>query len=393
MRKTSWIFLVSIAACGGATSDVYGAPAGSADVSVRETAGIRRNAYPVNGHVAIAKGLLSDSSRVRLVFNEREIAAQVGVESRWPDNSIRGLAVDFNATIGPLERQTYRVEFGNDVTSAVTANGLSVTQTADAIQVGRVRFGKTGSPLVLSVAYRQEDIGKGLNGFTVTGEKGMAHELTSDAVTAEVVKAGPIDVLIRYSGKATIDGGYSVGFVLTVEMPNSKSWVKYSAIVDDPAKRIRGLAFHSPVAFGEFPWLWDFGTGSWSYGSFRNASDHVTLTQVVKPGADGWKIENGPKGQEQLYETAGGSRPKIAEGWGHFQDSKEVIAFAFDKFGQQPGTYIVAFDAQGQESFQLIPAQPRTSHQLAVYQHYVGSPTPIGAVTSPASMLNSLVVR
>jgi hypothetical protein len=176
-------------------------------------------------------------------------------------------------------------------------------------------------------------------------------------------------------------------------MPNSKSWVKYSAVVDDPAKRIRGLAFHSPVAFGTFPWLWDFGTGSWSYGSFRNANDSVTLTQVVKPGADGWKIENGPKGQEQLYETAGGSRPKIAEGWGHFQDSKEVIAFAFDKFGQQPGTYIVTFDAQGQESFQLIPAQPRTSHQLAVYQHYVGSPTPIGAVTSPASMLNSLVVR
>jgi hypothetical protein len=53
----------------------------------------------------------------------------------------------------------------------------------------------------------------------------------------------------------------------------------------------------------------------------------------------------------------------------------------------------VTFDAQGQESFQLIPAQPRASHQLAVYQHYVGSPTPIGAVTSPASMLNSLVVR
>ena len=393
MPKPAWIFLLSIAACGWPITDAYSAPAGSADLSVRETAGIRRNAYPVIGRVTVASGALADPSRVRLMFNGREIGAQVGVESRWPDNSIRGLEVNFNASIGPLERQTYRVEFGNDVTSTVTTNGLSVMQTADAIQVGRVRFGKTASPLVLSVAYRQEDIGKGSNGFTVTDEKGAVHELNSDAVTAEVVKAGPIAVLIRYRGKAAIDSGYSVGFVLTIEMPNSKSWVKYSTVVDDPAKRIRGIAFHSPVAFGEFPWLWDFGTGSWSYGSFRNASDSVTLTQTVKPGADQWKIENGPKGQEQLYETAAAGRPKIAEGWGHFQDSKEVIAFAFDKFGQQPGTYIVSFDGHGQESFQLIPAQPRTSHQLAIYQHYVASPAPIGAVTSPVSMLKPLIVQ
>jgi hypothetical protein len=169
--------------------------------------------------------------------------------------------------------------------------------------------------------------------------------------------------------------------------------VKYSAIVDDPAKRIRGIAFHSPVSFGGFPWLWDFGTGSWTYGSFRNASDRVTLTQVVGPSAEQWKIETGPKGQEQLYETAAGARSKIAQGWGHFQDGREVIAFGFDKFGQEPGTYTVTFNARGRETFQLLPAQPQTHHELAVYQHYVGSPTPIGAVTSPASMLNSLVVR
>jgi hypothetical protein len=393
MLKPSSICFVLIIASIWLTSGVYGAPAGSVSLSVTEAAGIRRNAYPVSGRVPFAKGELKDASAVRLLLNDSEIATQVSVESRWPDSSIKSLDVDFNASIGPLERQIYRVEFGNDVKSAATARGLSVTQTGEAIQVGAVRFGKTASPLVLSVAYRQEDIGKGLNGFTVTDEKGTAHELNSEAVTAEVIKSGPIDVLIRYAGKAAIEADYSVPFVLTIEMPNSKSWVKYSAIVDDPAKRIRGIAFNSPVAFGAFPWLWDFGTGSWSYGSFRNASDRVTLTQVVRPGAEGWKIENGPKGQEQLYETAGGGRPKIAEGWGHFQDGKEVIAFAFDKFGQQPGTYTVTFDALGQETFQLIPAQPGTRHQLAVYQHYVGSPTPIGAVTSPASMLNSLVVR
>lgn len=393
MKKTSWMYCVLIIVSSCLTSSAYGAPAASAGLSVMEAAGIRRNAYPVSGRIPFTIGELKDPSAVRLLLNDREIAAQVTVQSRWADSSVKSIDLDFNASIEPLERQSYRVEFGDNVKSAGAARGLSVTQTAEGIQVGAVRFGKTASPLVLSVAYRQEDIGKGLNGFTVTDEKGGAHELNSDAVIAQVIKPGPINVLIRYTGKVTIDGDYSVGFVLTIEMPNSKSWVKYAAIVDDPAKRIRGIAFHSPVAFGGFPWLWDFGTGSWTYGSFRNASDRVTLTQVVGPSADQWKIETGPKGQEQLYETAAGARPKIAEGWGHFQDGKEVIAFGFDGFGQQPGTYIVSFDARGQETFQLMPAQLLARHQLAIYQHYVGSPTPIGAVTSPASMLNSLVVR
>ncbi len=393
MLRLPRLCLVALASYGWLTNGVYGAPAGSADLSVRETAGIRRTNYPVNALVPLARGTLSDPSHVRLLLNNNEIAAQVAVESRWPDNSIRSLDLNFNVSIGPLERQAYRVEFGNDVKPAVTANGLRVTQTADGFSVGAVRFAKAASPLVLSVAYRQEDIAKGLNGFTVTDEKGTVHELNSDSVTAEIVKPGPLDVLIRYNGKAAIDGNYSVDFVLTIEMPNSKSWVKYGATVDDPARRLRSIAFHSPVALGAFPWLWDFGTGSWTYGAFRNASDSVTLTQIVRRGGGEWKIETGPKGQEQLYETASGRRPKIAEGWGHFQGAKEVIAFGFDKFGQQPGFYSVTFDAEGQESFQFVPAQPGTRHELAVYQHYVGSPTPIGAVTSPASMLSPLAVR
>jgi hypothetical protein len=199
--------------------------------------------------------------------------------------------------------------------------------------------------------------------------------------------------MVRYTGQALMDDGYDVGFVVTVELPNSKSWVKYSASVDDPGKHIRSLAFHSPIALGGFPWLWDFGTGSWSYGSFSDPSDSATLTQTIKPGADSWKIETVSKGKAQLYETAAGRRPKRAEGWGHFQDGKEVIAFGFDKFGTEAGTYTVSFDAHGQETFRFAPAAPKTHHGITIYQHYVASPTPIGAVTSAASMINPLVVQ
>jgi hypothetical protein len=267
-------------------------------------------------------------------------------------------------------------------------------ETPESIQVGNVRFNKNRAPLVLSVHYRQEDIGSGENGFSVTDASGASHDLvSSEGVKAEVVKPGPLLAVVRYSGKATIDGSYLVPFTITAEMPNSKTWVKYGLTIEDSAKRLRDIVFNTPMAFGPFPWLWDFGTGSWSYGSFRNPTDSVVLTQTVKAaGTAGneWEIKTGPKGQETPYEVAAGNRPKIAEGWGHFQDGKEVVAFGFDRFGRQPGTYSVRFDAQGQASFRYTAATPQVHHELTIYQHYVASPTPIGAVTSPVSMLNGL---
>jgi hypothetical protein len=264
----------------------------------------------------------------------------------------------------------------------------------DGFQVSSLKFGKTPSPLVLSSAFRQEDIGKsGPNGFTVTDDKGVVHDLTAASVVAELVKPGPMDAMVRYTGKALLDDGYEVGFVVTAELPNTKNWGKYSARVDDPGKHVRSLAFHSPIALGGFPWLWDFGTGSWTYGSFSDPGDSVTLTQTAKPGADNWQIETVSKGKAQLYEMAGGRRPKRAEGWGHFQDAKEVIAFGFDKFGTEAGTYTVSFDAHGQETLSFAPAAPQTHHSITIYQHYVASPTPLGAATSAASMINPLAVQ
>jgi|SRR5579884_3598180 len=368
----------------------------SVNVRVKETAGIRRSGYPVSARVPLPKGELKDVAHVRLMFGDREVPAQFAPQSRWPDNSVQSLDVDFNATVAPLEEQSYRVEYGEEIKASASARGLSVSETPDAVQIGNVRFNKKGAPLVLSVHYRQEDIGSGENGFVVTDNNGTVHDLlTSEGTMVEVVKPGPLLALVRYNGKATIDGGYSVPFTITAEMPNSKTWVKYSLSIEDPAKRLRDVGFNTPLSFGAFPWLWDFGTGSWTYGSFRNPTDSVILIQTVKanaPASNEWIVKSGPKGQETPYEVAAGSRARVAEGWGHFQDGKEVVAFGFDKFGRQPGTYTVAFNATGQASFRYAAAQPQTHHELTIYQHYVASPTPIGAVTSPVSMLNGLVV-
>lgn len=367
----------------------------SLSLHVEETTGIRRTRYPVNARVPFPQGALDRADQVRLLGDDEEIPAQFAAGSRWPDGSVQWLKVNFNASIGPEETRLYRVEYGPGVNAgAELGRGLALVEDADGLQVGRVRFGKNAAPLVASVSYRSEVIGSGRNGFTVEDTDGTVYGLGGDTgVTFEIVRGGPIYVELRYSGRVSLADGAAVPFVVVVEMPNSKSWVKVTASVDDPDRRLRELSFHSPLTLGPHPWVWDFGTDRWTYGSLRNEDASVVLTNEVEVGgAIGWRVDTGPKGQERPYETTGSTRPVVA-GWGHLQGETEVVAFAVDRFGSASGTYRVALDGMGQASFHVAPAAPPARHVLTVYQHFVGTPVQIGAATSPPSMLHPLVAR
>jgi hypothetical protein len=304
--------------------------------------------------------------------------------------------VDFNVSIGPGESRTYQLEYGGDVAATPITRGLAVTETADAIQVGNVRFAKSGSPLVLSASYvKSEFIGKGANGLAVVDAAGARHDLsTAQQLSVELQKRGPLSVVVRYAGRLPFDAGYSASFAVVLEMPNSKSWVKMSATVQDPGRRVRRIAFDSPLAFTAFPWTWDFATDSNTYGAFRSATDAAVLTQTVTTkGAAGWMVETGAEDKLQPYERSVGGRSPLANGWGHVLDARGAVAFAVDRFGRDPGTYSIALNGHGQATFSFAPAQPATEHRLTVYQHFVSTPVPIGAATNPTAMLNPIRVE
>ena len=340
------------------------------------------------------KGHLLDGEHVRLVSNHVETPAQYNVESVWPDGSVQWLWVDFNASLGPHEETTYQLEYGKDVKPGIVPHAWTVSESADAIQVGDMRFSKTGAPLLLSVKYRDEAIGQGQNGFAITDSAGALHDASNaESLKFELTRSGPLYVVFRYSGRMSIDGQDSFLFSLTIELPRSKSWWKGIVTLEDSSGRVRALSMRTPMALGSFPWIWDFGTGSWTYGTFHSRADSVTLTQIVKfPNGSQWQIRSGEKGHEQLYEATGGRRPPVAEGWGHLQNQKEAIAFSVGEFGRQEGTYTFRLDGEGQTSFSFAPARPLTHHHFTIYQHFVTAPAAIGAVTSPVSMLNPLVV-
>lgn len=362
----------------------------SVPLHVTEPAGIRRFGFPVSARIPLPRGTLTDALHSRILLKGTQVPAQSYAESRWPDGSIQWLDVDFNVTLGPKETTTFALEYGENVATPAPARGLAVHEDPDGVQVGNVRFGKSGAPLIASVKYREEAIGMGPNGISVTDSSGAIHDLSSvDGLKAEVVKPGPLRVVVKYQGSFSLGGNYQAPFTVTMEMPNSKSWVRIDAVVQDPAKRLRDLSLATPLAFGPNPLVWDFGTERWTYGSLAKDTDSVSLDEVVeRNGVTKWSVSTGPRGREALYDTATQSRPIS---WLHLQDAKDAVAFAIEDAMGSPGAYRVAIDGKGQTSFRFTPAQASAQLHLTVYEHFVPTPVQIGAATSPVSILNPVL--
>jgi hypothetical protein len=362
---------------------------------VRETAGIRRTEYPITARITLPRGALKTAGEARLMSNDMEVVAQFSAGSAWEDGSVQALDVDFNASLDPEEERRYALQYGAGVTAtAKPARGLLVDDQPDAVQVGTVRFSKSGSPLIASAMYGGERIAQGGNGLALTDSKGQRHDLTSaQNPRLEIVRPGPVTVGLRYTAALPVDASYSVPVEILIEMPNSKSWVKLAATVRDPSRRVRDIAIETPLAFGAMPILWDFGTDSGTYGVFRNPTDAVLLTQTRNASGGNWKIETSAQGQPRRpYETSASTRVKVASGWGHLQDAKAAVAFAVEGFGRDEGTCSVSLDGKGQASFRVVPAESTTEHHLTVYQHFVSTPVAIGAATNPTAMLRAPAV-
>jgi hypothetical protein len=234
-----------------------------------------------------------------------------------------------------------------------------------------------------------------MNGVSVGDASGARFQFGSgEPPKVDIVKRGPLSVMLRYAGRLTLGGTYQAPVVVTLEMPNSKSWFRMTATVEDPERRIRDITFDSTFGYGDFPWLWDFGTDSGTYGAIRTAADAVVLTQVVgAKGTSRWQVENSVKGELRPYEVSTGRPAAVMAGWGHLLDARSATAFGIERFAERIGTYTISLRGDGRAVFRFASAEPSLRHELTVFHHFVPTPVPIGAATSPASMLRPLAVE
>jgi hypothetical protein len=364
-------------------------------VTVREPAGIRRTSFPTRLRMEVPQGRLRYVSQLRLVDGGTDVPAQGTPSSTWPDGSIRELDVDFNLSIGPFEEHALELRYGPDVQAdAGVPRGLLPTVDDSGIAVGSVKLRRVGSPLFESVAYREEALGAGRNGLTITERSGIrrdAREIVWEPV--DMLKSGPITVLARYRGRLLLSGRNPADITLDVEMPNSKSWVEVRATVVDPGSRVGDLAIETPLRLGNQPWTWDFATPNGTYGAFRDPTGSAIYTRTVDvEGVASWLVRAGAAGSELPYEQGRPGDTDPGRSWAHFVGADEAVAFAVRTDPGTPGTLTVWLTGTGQASVSFRSAEATTEHSLTVYHHFVGTPVPIGAATSPASVLNPLVV-
>jgi len=347
MRRTSFplVLLTSIIF----VSHVLAAPI---EFTVRETAGLRRFGYPVTASVKAFQGALTNLAAARLLDKSgKEIAAQFTAMAKWPDGSVCDLDVDFTSSLGPMETETYCVEFAGG-TARPGRGGLAVTEGADEITVASSaiahKIRRDGKPLLTSVAHGKTEF-LAAAGVTTSLAPGKA----------EVLKRGPFNVTLRLGA-------------VTLEYVSSKSWVKIVQRAAPPTL----LAVNAHFALPEPPLLWDFGVESWLYGCLRKPNEAAVLRQ----DANGWRVLTGAGDRASVY--AAGKR---CEGWGHLADKQHVIAFGVADFGVN-GEPSLRLGADGHF---CASAQRQ---ELTVYFHAVGQPVQVTAMTSPPSMLAPLVV-
>ena len=175
---------------------------------VRETAGIRRTAYPVTVTFQLPKGALSDATHARMMTNSAEVAAQFTARASWDDGSVQTLDMDFSAEPRSRRRPPLRAAVRAVRHAGHSAGARTGRQDQpDAIVVGNLKFSKSGSPQLASVSYRGEGHRHGI-------ERAHHHRLHRPpawtfrrrrARRLEIVKGGPLMVLLHYTATLPID--------------------------------------------------------------------------------------------------------------------------------------------------------------------------------------------
>jgi hypothetical protein len=385
------------------------APAsGKVTLTVRETAGIRRFGYPV--HVVLPLGRpVREADRFRLLENGRAIAAQF--RPIRTDEAASGVHLDFNVSPGPLEKHTYTVEYGPDVTPGPEPKGgLKVETDEETITVAHPESLAFVVPrdllgLLRKVGIKESDYVKAsARGLLLRTTDHVDHRVgdTGDERAAvKVMRSGPLAVGLRCESVTKLPGGRRVSSVVTMEFPRSKSWVHISWVVSDPKKDIEALGAEFQLNIPVAPVLVDFGAGSYVYATLRKnemASLRAGRLDPAKADRPAWETLLGPAGAPRPYVVATPEERRRAEGWAHVMDKQRCTAVAVEGFADNYQESELTADTQGRlriwRRFGIDdnPAAPRVAG-LSFWLHFVGMPVQVGAATSPQAMLTPLRVE
>ena len=139
------------------------AMAAQVTLSVTEPSGIGRQNWPVTSGIPFAEGVLKQAGQVALTDSAgKPVPLQTHVLAAWPDGSVKGLLLDFQATLGPGQTQAFTLKYGEGAGTGVAGNSMAA-ELADHIEVNTgplkavIRLAaswKKAEPAALSASFR-----------------------------------------------------------------------------------------------------------------------------------------------------------------------------------------------------------------------------------------------
>jgi hypothetical protein len=316
------------------------------------------------------------------------------------------VALDFNASPGPLEAEEYSVRFGPSVEPGPEPRGgMKVEHVGDGFDV------TNGSVLAFRVPDRLAGFLRSVRnarvdflretstGFSLGTKDGRSTPLgDGPGFRGAVTRQGPLAVGLRFEGSTRVDGSEARS---TVDMtfPSSKSWVEVRWAVDDPGGLVSALAVDLDLTIEGGPVVLDFGASDTVYGSLR-PNEAMRLVAGAAPGLPppqtAWQVEKVAGTTVSLFATAPSRDAARAQGWAHVMDKTRCTALAVADFGR-PAWDTIQSVASGRLKVLRTYAGPHTDapkglKSLKFWLHFVTNPVQVGAVTSPQAMLAPLVV-
>ncbi len=420
---------LAVSAAALLASRAVAAEKGELAFTLKETAGLRRFGYPVHTTLPIDPG----PNNMRLERNGQAVPAQF--RALEPVGGKALTALDFNASPGPLESESYVVRFGPDVKPGPEPKeGMSVTK-GDGAWIVKNKGSMTYEvperldQLLRSVVNGKTeyiDAGIGLNLLTRNGPMSFVGKAAEKRlISSMVTRQGPLAIGLRVQGPFRFEGLGSVNSIVEMTFPSSKSWVEVLWTVDDPEGWIFSQAYEVQIQVESQPILLDFGAKNTVYGTVRGAEMMVLRAGGV-PGfpapKDGWAVMRRNEKAKTIFATAAGPMPEQAEGWAHVMDRTRCTAVAVDNFGRATADMISAAGdgaltlvrvyrsglptldeanaeitglrkpvRQSPSGLEAPPVKgPKTLH---FWLHFVPMPVQVGAATSPQAMLAPLVVE
>lgn len=371
-------------------------------LAVSETAGIRRFGYPVSAVLHFVPPL-QPGQRYRLLSGGKPVVAQFVSE---PGAGSSFVSLDFDASLGPFERRNYVVEYGDVEPGPQPRGGLQVQMHGDGFQVrypGELEF--VGPRNLIGLLSRvhagkldylhPDSAGLLLRYKDAIHYRAGGNGPYGKATTARLRKQGPLAASLEFTGTEALRGDRSVRSKVWLDFPISKSWVRVTWQIEDPAGFVAALGVDLNLLVEGEPALIDFGAGSLVYAHLRKGEAARLRAGSLAPGPDSsspaWQTWTGPADRLIPYVTAAPGTPARAEGWAHVMDRQRCTAVAVAGFADPGQQSEITVHADGRlqiwKSF-AAGAKPSASRkELIFWLHFVGMPVQVGAVTSPQSML------